>query len=70
MTVAQTEYTAAQYTEAIRRALAKGNVEAVRGLLILMAHEHPREAEELRQTILLGIAIADTESPQEGTTTE
>lgn len=51
------KHTAFQYTEAIRRALAAGDIKAVHGLLTLMALDYPREAEDLRQTMLLGLAI-------------
>lgn len=52
------DVSAEDYTKAITKALENQDVKAVPGLLALMAIRYPREAEELRQTLLLGLTIA------------
>ena len=52
------KYTAADYTRAITKALEARDVNAAYGLLLVMAHDHPREAHEIRQALLLGSALA------------
>lgn len=49
---------AANWTSGITAAIKNQDVEAAHSLLMGMAVYHPNEAEELRQTILLGLTMA------------
>jgi len=52
------EYTDAQIERAIRLALEKQDVNAIPGLIRLLALQNPRRADMVRQTILYGLNIA------------
>lgn len=52
------EFTDEQIVEGIRAALRAADVEAVGGLLTLLALQNPRRAEEVRKLMLAGIKIA------------
>ncbi len=52
------EYTDDQIETAIMSALQKHDNEAVVGLLMLLALQNPHRAEIIRDTILLGLALA------------
>ena len=55
---AEPQYTDEQIETAIRLALTKQAVEAIPGLITLLALQNPKRAEQVRQTILSGLLIA------------
>lgn len=52
------EFTDEQIERGIRLALQKQNVEAIPGLITLLAIQNPHRADVVRQTILYGLDIA------------
>lgn len=62
------EYTDEQIEAAIRSALAKQDIDAVPGLIALLALQNPHRAEEVRQTILFGLRIASANHTDRSTT--
>lgn len=52
------EFSDSQIEAAIQSALAKQDVDAVPGLLTLLALQNPSRADMIRQTILYGLSIA------------
>ncbi len=50
--------TPADWTNLIKAMLERSDLEHVPSVLAVMAAYHPHEAEELRQTMLLGCALA------------
>jgi hypothetical protein len=55
------DLTAAQWTDTILNALKAHDVKGVAALVHGMAIYHPHEAEEIRQTLLLGTSIAQAQ---------
>lgn len=55
------EYTDDQIVTAIESALRKRDVEAIPGLIALLALQNPDRAETIRQTILFGLSLATKE---------
>lgn len=53
------EYTAEQLQKAIMSALADGNTEAVRGLLILLGIHYPADFEQFKAAFELAQALKD-----------
>lgn len=51
-------YTDAQIEDAITAALREHDVEAVAGLIAVLALQNPNRAEEIRQTLLAGARLA------------
>lgn len=53
-------YTDEQIEQGIHKALQAQNVQAVAGLIALLALQNPQRADQLRQTILYGLSLATT----------
>ena len=58
------EHTAAWFTQWITNALAAKDVAAAVDILRVMAAYHPEEADEIRQTMLLGLRMAKSGGDQ------
>lgn len=52
------EFTPAQIEAGIHSALAKQDIDAVPGLIALLALQDPHRADMIRQTILYGLSVA------------
>lgn len=64
------EFSDAQIESAITSALAKQDINAVPGLITLLALQNPHRADMIRQTILYGLSIAANTQPSEPEPTE
>jgi hypothetical protein len=59
-------YTDDQIVTGIEKALGKQDVNAIPGLIALLALQNPERAESIRQTILLGLSIAAKAGQERG----
>lgn len=58
--MAEQEYTPAEIERAIESALRQQKVEAIPGLIALLALQDPARAESVRQMILAGLRVAQS----------